>query len=566
MGRRDPTSPSDRRGHQATGPFESDPDPDLSDVNAGRGTGLDPAIDAEEIRDQASELLPARSSLLSNDRSAVAEGALRSTVFRSVGWVAVGKWGNRILGLIVFAVLGRLLTPSQFGLAALATVFIVLFTLLSEQGFSSALVQKSDVTQEDCDTAFWISMATATGLMILTIVLAPVAGRAFNQPELTRVLQVLSPSLLLSALAGTQEALLERDFAFRSLSIRTLFGSTVGGVAGVTVAALGGGVWSLVVQTLVTSAVQVVVLWTITPWRPGLAVRRASAGALRVVGLNVLGIEMFAFLNLQSDRLLIGAFLGPAALGYYFVGIRLIAIMVEVQTQVIEQVSLTTLSKLRDTPERLVNAFYRLTGFSASVSILTFSLLALLAPQIVPLVFGSHWHSSVGLMQILCLMGALNSVITFDRNALVAVNASKAALFITATQSIVCVAVVLLTVHWGVLAVAIGVTTRQYLVWPLRLRALHRHIGVRIPTYLMRWFGPMASGALACALGFLVAFVWRPGGGSEEFGYLAFQIALVSFIYITTLRYTSTDSWQELARLPAAVTAGRRTRKAAAEG
>jgi teichuronic acid exporter len=408
------------------------PDAEPPEPAVGDGGGLNPLTDAEAIR-EGSE------GLLSNDRSAVAEGALRSTVVRSVGWVAVGRWGNRALSLLVFALLGRLLSPSQFGLAALATVFITLFTLLSEQGFSSALVQKATVTREDCDTAFWVSMATAGTLMVLTLALAPVVGHVFGQPRLAGVLRGLSPSLVLSALCGTQEALLERDFAFRALTMRTLFGSVIGGVVGVTIAALGGGVWSLVAQILVTSAVQVVVLWTITPWRPGFAVSLGSLRALRVVGLSVLGIEMFAFLNLQSDRLLIGAFLGPAALGYYFVGIRIIAITVEVQTSVIEQVSLTTLSKLRDVPDRLRGAFYRLTGFSAAASILTFSLLAVLAPQIVPLVFGSHWHRSVLIMQILCLMGALNSVITFDRNALIAVDASRAALVITAVQSMVCV-------------------------------------------------------------------------------------------------------------------------------
>jgi teichuronic acid exporter len=537
----------------------SDTDAEPPNPIAGDGTGLNPVTDAEEIREQAQELLPERHTLLSNDRSAVAEGALRSTLFRSVGWVAVGKWGNRVLSLLVFALLGRLLTPSQFGLAALAAVFITLFTLLAEQGFGSALIQKANVTQADCDTAFWISMATAIGLTALTILLAPLAGNFFHQPELTGVLQALSPALILSALAGTQEALLERDFAFRSLSIRTLFGSVIGGVVGVTVAALGGGVWSLVVQALVTSGVQVVVLWAITPWRPGIAVRLSSLRALRTVGISVLGIEMFGFLNAQADKLLIGAYISASAVGYYYVGNRIISIMIEVQTSVIESVSLTTLSKLRDTPERLINAFYRLTGFSASVSILTFSLLALLAPQIVPLVFGSQWQQSVIIMQVLCLVGALNSVIVFDRNALVAVGAGKSALFITATQSIVGVIAILLTVHWGVVAVAIAVTVRQYLVWPLRLRALRRHLGIRISTYLLQWFGPMLSGLFACGVGFIVAYLWKPGGSAvDQLGYIIAQSLLVLILYVSSLRYTAESSWRELMQIPSLLAARRR--------
>ena len=237
--------------------------------------------------------------------------------------------------------------------------------------------------------------------------------------------------------------------------------------------------------------VQVVVLWTITPWRPGLAISRKSLHALRDVGMSVLGIEMFGFVNAQADKLLIGIYLGPTAVGYYYIGSRIITIMIEVQTSVIQSVTLTTLSKLRDTPHRLTSAFYRLTGVSASVAILTFSLLALLAPVMVPLAFGSKWHAAVIIMQVLCLLGALNSVIIFDRNALIAVGAGKSALFITATQSIVGVIVVLAVVHWGVVTVAVGVTIRQYLVWPLRLRAIRRYLGVRIRTYLLSWFGPM---------------------------------------------------------------------------
>ena len=206
--------------------MDESPTPSIED-----GGGLNPVTDADEIREHAEDLSPERRTLLSNDRSSVAEGALRDTIFRSVGWIAVEKWGSRLLSLVVFALLGRLLSPSQFGIAAVAAVFILLFTLFAELGFSSALIQKTEVTQADCDTAFWVSMATATGLMILTIVLAPLAGDVFHQPELSGVLQALSPALVLSALVGTQEALLERDFAFRSLSLRTLAGSVVGGVA-----------------------------------------------------------------------------------------------------------------------------------------------------------------------------------------------------------------------------------------------------------------------------------------------------------------------------------------------
>jgi cbb3-type cytochrome oxidase subunit 1 len=117
---------------------------------------------------------------------------------------------------------------------------------------------------------------------------------------------------------------------------------------------------------------------------------------------------------------------------------------------------------------------------------------------------------------------------------------------------------VIATVHWGVVAVAVGVTARQYLVWPLRLRALRRHLRVELRTYLLRWLGPMASGAAACGCGFVLSQVWRPGGGISEAAYIVAQVIVVSGLYVGTLRYTASDSYQELVGIPAGLIARRR--------
>lgn len=489
--------------------------------------------------------------------------SLGGTALRSIGWLALAKWVNRFFSLIVFAVLGRLLDPADIGLAALAAVFIAVFSVLADQGFSSALIQKSSLDQDDRNTAFWVNVVSASVLACLVLVLAPAVADLVDQPRLTGVLRALTPMLLMSAMAGAPAALLERDFDFRVLSLRTLFGSFVGGVVGLAAAFMGAGVWSIVAQSLTSSFVILVVLWSASSWKPGLRTSRRALRELRSVGLSVLSIQVVGLASAQSDKLIVGGFLGARELGYYFIGQRLVAILLEIQTSVIEGISLTTLSKMRGQRRRLAQAFYRLTGASAAIAIFTFSLLAATAPVVIPLVFGSQWTDAVVIMQIFCLAGCINCVIVFDRNALIAVGATRAALMITAVQAVVGLGSMFAAVPLGVVAVAVAATARQYLVWPLRLRSLRTHLHISVGTYLGQWLGPMLSGALVFAASLGITLLWNGGSGRlTQVAYLLLQGVVGAVLYFASLRLTSRRTFNEFERLLHA--ARRRSRRARA--
>jgi PST family polysaccharide transporter len=443
---------------------------------------------------------PADDGLVAEESPAAATDQLRSRTVASVFWVAADKWVNRLASLLVFAVIGRLLDPAEIGVVALAATFVALFQVLAEQGFSDALVQRKVVDQEHAESAFWVSLGSAVALAgALALCAGPIAA-VLGTPDLAPVLRVLCGTLVLSALSLTPAALLQRDFGFKQLTQRRVVANVLGGAVGVVVAVLGGGVWAIVAQSGTSALVGVVVLWAVVPWRPRLRVSRRAVGDLRRVGLSVIGIQLFAFVNNQADKFVIGAFISPAALGYYYIGMRLISILADVQTAVIQSVSLTALSRVQDDRPRFRRAFLSLTGASAAIGVLTFASFAALAPVVVPLVFGEQWGPSVVIAQVLCAMGALNSVLVFDRSALIAGGHPRTALLITAVQCLVGVAAVLVGVLWGVLGVALAVTLRQYLVWPLRLRALHRDLGIPIGAYLRRWAAPALAGLVVVAV------------------------------------------------------------------
>ncbi|WP_369140388.1 lipopolysaccharide biosynthesis protein [Modestobacter versicolor] len=467
----------------------------VADTTASGAPVATPPLDAAPL-----DAAPLDAAPLDAAPSGPAPGELRSRTVNSVFWVAADKWVNRLASLVVFAVIGRLLDPSDIGVAALAATFVALFQVFAEQGFSDALVQRKDLDREHPESAFWVSLGSSVLLAGVLVALAGPIAAALGAPELAPVLQVLCVTLPLAALSLTPAALLQRDFGFKRLTQRRVVSNLLGGVVGVVVAVLGGGVWAIVAQSITSAAVGVVVLWAVLPWRPRLRFSRRALRDLRGVGLSVIGIQLFAFVNAQADKFVIGAFISPSALGYYYVGTRIISILSDVQTAVIQSVSLTALSKVQDDLPRFRRAFLSLTGASAAIGVFTYATFAALAPVVVPMVFGPQWATSVLIAQVLCVMGALNSVLVFDRTALIAVGRSRLALVITAVQCVVGVLAVLVAVPFGIVAVAVAVTARQYVVWPLRLRALRTAMGLSVPGYLRQWAAPAAGGLAVFAV------------------------------------------------------------------
>jgi O-antigen/teichoic acid export membrane protein len=426
-----------------------------------------------------------------------------------MGWSVVEKWSTRLVSLVVLLVLGRLLTPDQFGLVALGTVFMTFLNIFVDQGFGRALVQRKTITDAHTNTAFWMSLGGSIVLAAVLIVGAPLISSVLGEPALEPVVQVMSIGLVLYALSSIPQALLEREFGFKSLARRRVIATLVGGVCAVIAAAVGLGVWSLVLQTLVTSAVGVVVLWTASTWRPRFVVSLRAARELWPTGASVIGIEFVGFLNGQSDKLIVGAALDATALGYYFFAMRIISIMIELFSTVMSSISLTTFSRLQDDRAELQTWMYRLSAVSCLVAIPAFAVLASVAQEAIPLIFGSQWAPSSLLVQILCVLGAVNAIAVFDRSALLAVGRNRLAFSLTLGQALIGIVFVFAALPFGVVGVAIAVAVRQIIWWPVRLIALRAALGISPVRYLSIWLRPTVVGLVAAAVSYSVISLVR---------------------------------------------------------
>lgn len=418
----------------------------------------------------------------------------------AVSWSFLERWASRISSLIVFAILGRLLPIDAFGLVALASVLIEFLLLFADQGAPKAVVVERDPTPRFLNTAFWLSAVSGVVLFLLTLAIAPLVAAVFGQPELTTIIRVLGFSFIVYGISNVQQAVLQRELKFRAIAMRRVFSALIGGAAGVIAAFAGAGVWSLVLQTLVAYCIGAVVLWVCSPFRPGLSVGMTEARSLWKFGINVIGIDTLSWVSRNGDNLVVGAALGPRALGIYSVSFKLYSIVTELVTGVISSSSLPLFAKISHDMRKMTNGLLRATRFTTLMAAPAFALLGLGAESIIPMMYGDKWHQAVPVVQLFCLAGLLTSVTSMDRSVLLAAGRARLELIITAGGALLNVAAFLIGVQWGYQGVAAALVVRAYLYWPVRLWALHAVTSVSIKRYVGQWLLPI--GAVVTLIGF----------------------------------------------------------------
>lgn len=411
--------------------------------------------------------------------------SLRGRALRGIGWTAMEKWGIRLLSLVVFVILLRTIDADEFGLASFTSAVISILLVFVDAGFPKALIQKRELGTDDASTAFWTTLVLSVLLYVLVLLTAPLVAALMEMPALTSMLRVLGLSLIVTACSSVPAALLERDMDFKTLGLRSIFGTIVGAVVAIPMAIVGFGVWALIAQALSTLAASSIALWFSTSWRPRLRFSYPSLRAMASFGLSVLGIEFLNRLQQNIDKILINALIGPTAGGIYFIAQRALKIISELIASVISKIALTTFSKLQDDRKRLNRVFLQLAFAAGAIAVPVLGVVAALGHIILPYVSGdTQWDVAVPIMQILAFSSALAVIVRFDKQTLLAVGEPRRAFVLGLLENIVGVALLVASAPFGLVAIAVGRSVRIFLLWPYRLYLLRRYANITVGKYL----------------------------------------------------------------------------------
>ena len=336
---------------------------------------------------------------------------LRSQVMQGLGWKAFSQISVQVMALVTTIFIAHLLTPSEVGLVAMATVFSALALILSDLALGAALVQRETLTEEDRSSAFWLNVGFGLVLTLAGVALAGPIANLYGEPEVEPLFQVISITFLLAALGTTQNALLIRDMRFRSLEVRSVVSTGLAGAVAIALAIAGAGPWAIVGQKLTVNAASTILVWRAAHWRPRFMVSMASLRHLVNFSRWIVGARLLSYVNANADNYLIGRYVGSAGLGAYSIAYNVMLVPLTRLASPVQQVFYPALSKIRE-PVGVGKAWLHATKLVALFTLPAFAGMAVVAPDFVRVVLGEQWDASVRVIQILCWVGIVGAVVS----------------------------------------------------------------------------------------------------------------------------------------------------------
>lgn len=434
---------------------------------------------------------------------------LRARILRGLVWVGASSVGLQLSRALVAIVIARLLTPAEYGLAALAIVFASLVMVFSDLALGAALIQRKTLSEEDKNTAFWVTVGSGLAFTVVgTAISGPVAA-LYGQPAARPLLLVLSGSFIVTALGATLLTLMQREMDFRRSELLTLAGTVAGGLLGVTLAALGAGVWAIILQQVSAGLVTTALVWWQSSWRPRFMFSRASLRDLGGFSGNMLGQRICWYLQVNGDSFLIGRFLGPASLGTYAVAYNTILAPASKLGGPIQRVFSPAFSRIQTEPERIAATWARVARLLATVTVPALAGLVVVAPDFVPLVLGEHWRGAVPVVQVLAWVGVVQALQALSMDILMARDRTSTMFRFAIVLTSCHLVAFAIGLQWGVVGVAAAYAISTTLIEPWQTVLASRALGVSPMVFFRAIAGPFqaALGMCAAVLGMRLALV-----------------------------------------------------------
>ena len=337
---------------------------------------------------------------------------LATKTIRGIGWAGISQGLKILLQFIITAILARLLSPNDYGLLAMITVFTSFVAVFKDFGLTAALIQKKDITEEHLSSSFWLNIFTGAVLSLLLIALSPLISKFYGNNRLTLLISVLSSVFFISSFGIVQTALFTKAMNFKYIAIIETSTVFISGLAAIFLAYSGFGVWTLIWQQILFASLNILLLWFFSNWKPKFIFNWQKIKELLGFGLNLTGATFLNYFNRNLDNLLIGKFLGAVSLGYYNLAYRLLLFPLANISQVIGRVMFPSLSVIQDDKEKVKNTYIKATKMIATITFPLMIGLFIVAPQFIRVILGHQWIKVILLIQILSFVGLIQSLIT----------------------------------------------------------------------------------------------------------------------------------------------------------
>lgn len=381
----------------------------------------------------------------------MAEQSLKDKTVKGVAWSGIDNVVQYAVTFIVSIVLARLLSPDDYGLLGIVAIFTAVCQTIINGGFTTALIRKKEVTDDDYSTVFYVNLGVSLFLYAIIFLCAPLIAEFFNREELVLLTKVSSLGIIIGALGLVQQTILTKRIDFKTQTKITIIASVVSGISGVLMAFLGYGVWALVGQNILSLLLKTVLLWIYNKWLPGLCFSSRSFHDLFGFGWKIMLSSILDTVWKELYQVVVGKFYSPATLGQYTRSKHFSTLFSSNLTTVVQRVSYPVLSSIQDDKSRMVSAYRRIIRFTMFITAISMLFLGAISEPLLYCLIGPKWHDAAVYLPLICLTGSTYPLHAINLNMLQVQGRSDLFLGLEVLKKIIGIGPLAVCIFYGIL-------------------------------------------------------------------------------------------------------------------
>ena len=391
-------------------------------------------------------------------------------------WGGLNSGIQQLVGLAFGIVLGRLLSPSDYGMMAMISIFSLVATALQDSGFRTALTNIEHPKHEDYNSVFWFNIIMASSLYVILFLAAPLIGEYYHTPRVVPLCRYAFLSIVIASFGTAQSAYLFKHLRAKQQAEAGALAVILSSMTGVGMAFAGMAYWSLATQGLVYVGINTLLQWHFSPWRPSIhGITFAPVRRMFRFSCKILATTIMTHVNNNVLNILLGHYFTPRDTGNYNQAYQWNTKCYSLVQSMVAQVAQPVLVSLNGEEDRQKDVFRKMMRFTAFI---TFPLLfgfGLVAKEFIVTAIGEKWLASAQLIQILCISGATMPLSTLFSNMIISKGRSGTFFWCTFTLGLVQIATMIMIWPMGIRTMVIAYTllnTSWLLVWLFFVRRL----------------------------------------------------------------------------------------------
>ncbi len=458
---------------------------------------------------------------------------LKEKTAKGLFWAALNSGTIQLLNLVFGIILAKQLSPGDYGIVGVLTIFTLIAGNLQSSGFTQGLTNIKSPTANDYNAVFWFNISVSAVLYVFLFLCAPLIAQYFHTPELTALSRFVFLNFFISSFGIAHNAYMFKNIMAKERTITGFVALTLSGICGITMACNGMAYWSLAWQSVLFAFIQNICRYYFTykKWRPSLHFDFSPIRKMFSFSVKILLTSIVNTVNNNVLTFILGHQFPMAAVGNFTQANKWNTMAYSTVSGTIEQVAQPVLAQITDDSEREKRVFRKLMRFTALFSFPALFGLSLVSEEFILLTIGEKWNECVPLLQVLCVGGAFFAFTTMYQQLTVSSGRSDIYMWCNIAQIILQIMLIIATSHFGIFTMVVAYTVFSILWLGVWQGVAHHLIGIKIKEVAADILPFMLSAAAVMAVTY---FITLPI--TQMWAMLIVRIAVATFLYLVVMK------------------------------